>query len=91
MITGKRIEVVAVAWGEEVVVCTAPYLTTLLPGDTVQIEGLCETGTVLFSGGSIVYGGEEFLMLDDTIMMRRVLKRVTYDPMNWDGYEEVAR
>ena len=89
MITGKKIEVVAVAMGEDVTVCTAPYLTTLLPGDTVEIEGGDGFGTVLFSGGAITYGGEEFLMLDDTCLMRRILRRVTFDDMKWDGYEEV--
>lgn len=84
----RRIDVCAVVTGEQVMICTAPYLSAIYPGDTVEIEGVDGFGKVLICGGSIIYGGEDFLTLDESVLVRKILKKVTFDPMKWDGYEE---
>lgn len=88
MITGKKIDMVAVAMGTEVLMCTAPYLAPLYPGDQVVVEDKQDFGTVLIRE-SVTIGGEDFNAIDALVITRKVLSKVDYNAMNWNGYEEV--
>ena len=87
MINGKKIDVVAVALGTEVIICTAPYLSCLQPGDQVVIEDSQDFGIVLIRD-DVVIGGDEHKAILSAVNTRRILSKVDYSMMNWDGYEE---
>jgi len=87
MINGKRIDIIAVSYNEEIFMCTAPYCSTLFTGDKVEVEGIEGLATVLINE-SVVYGGDEFRLLDDMCLLRKILKRVDFKDMDWSGYEE---
>ena len=82
-----KIGVLAVSYDENVFICTAPYDDFFCTGDFVEVEGLNGVGTVLIAD-TMPYGGEEFRMLDDLCLIRKVERRVVYTEMNWSGYEE---
>lgn len=88
MIKGKKIDMVAVAMGTEVLMCTAPYLAPLYPGDQVVVEDKQDFGTVLIHE-SVTIGGEDFNAIDALVITRKVLSKVDYSSMNWDGYKEM--
>ena len=87
MITGKRIDVVAVAADETVIMCTAPYMSSLYFGDKVEVEGMDGFGIVLIKD-TMTLGEEDFELLDHECLLRRILRRVDFTAMNWNGYEE---
>ena len=87
MISGKRIEFVAVAMGTEVLICTAPYCATLFPGDQVVVEDKGEFGTVLIRD-SVVIGSDDYKAIDTVVITHKILSKVDYSDMNWNGYEE---
>ena len=87
MINGKRIDIIAVSYNEEIFMCTAPYCAALCTGDKVEVEGIEGFATVLITE-SHTYGGEEFRLLDDMCLLRKILKRVDFKDMDWSGYEE---
>jgi len=83
----KRITVLAVSYDENVIICTAPFGASFFPGDTVEIEGLQDFGIVLIED-TMVYGGDDFELLDDHCLIRKVLKRVDFKELDWSGYKE---
>lgn len=87
MITGKRIEVVAVSTGDQVIMCTAPYLSSLFTGDSVEIEGMDGFGTVLIRD-TITLGEHDFEILDNECLLRRIIRKVDFTEMNWKGYDD---
>lgn len=88
MINGKRIDIVAVSAEETTIICTAPYMSSLYTGDMVEVEGMDGFGTVLIRD-SVELGSEDFEVLDTNCLLRRILRKVDFTEMNWDGYEEV--
>ena len=83
----KRIDIIAVATEENTVMCTAPYMSNLFTGDLVEVEGVSGFGTVLIRD-SVELGSKDFEVLDSECLLRKVLKRVEFAAMNWNGYEE---
>ena len=82
-----KISVLAVSYDEAVYICTAPYETLFLTGDIVEVEGLNGFGTVLIAD-TMQYGSDNFRLLDDLCLIRKVLRRVVYKELDWSGYEE---
>ena len=83
----KRIDVVAVSTEEDVLICTAPYMSCLSTGELVEVEGVAGYATVLIQD-SVELGSEEMEVLDSECLLRKVLKRVEFTEMKWGGYEE---
>lgn len=89
MINGKRIDIVAVSTEECNLICTAPYMSPLYTGDFVEVEGVAGFATVLIRD-SVELGSKDFEVLDTECLLRKVIKKVDFTEMNWDGYEEVT-
>lgn len=83
----KRIDIVAVSTEENVLICTAPYMSYLSTGETVEVEGVAGYATVLIRD-TVELGSEDMEVLDRECLLRKVLKRVEFTEMKWDGYEE---
>ncbi len=83
----KRIDIVAVSTEENVLICTAPYMSYLSTGEMVEVEGVAGYAIVLISD-SVELGSEDMEVLDRKCLLRKVLKRVEFTEMKWDGYEE---
>jgi hypothetical protein len=84
----KRIDIVAVSTEECNLICTAPYMSLLYTGDFVEVEGVAGFATVLIRD-SVELGSKDFEVLDTNCLLRRILRKVDFTEMNWDGYEEV--
>lgn len=87
MINGKRIQIVAVSADEQIVMCTAPFLSALFTGDSVEVEGMDGFGIVLITE-TVTLGEDAFEILDRECLLRRILRKVNFTDMNWTGYEE---
>lgn len=87
MINGKRIEVLAVAFNGQVLICKAPFVSSIYPGDKVVIEDKDDIGVVLVKD-RMEYGGEDYERISDHVFLYKVKERVSFDEMKWDGYEE---
>ena len=87
MINGKRIEMVAVATGTNVIMCIAPYLANIYVGDQVVVEDMPDFGTVLVMD-SMTYGSEDYNLIETLTGLHRIVRKVDYRDMNWTGYEE---
>lgn len=83
----KRIDIVAVSTEENALICTAPYMSYLSTGEMVEVEGVAGYATVLLRD-SVELGSEDFEVIDRECLLRKVLKRVEFTEMKWDGYEE---
>lgn len=83
----KRIDIVAVSTEECTLICTAPFMSSLYTGDLVEVEGVSGFATVLIRD-SVELGSKEFEVLDNECLLRKILKRVEFTKMLWDGYEE---
>lgn len=87
MINGKKIDIVSVAMGTEVLMCTAPYLSHIFTGDQVVVEDKQDFGTVL-TVTSMTMGGDDYKTIDALVITKKILSTVNYNSMNWNGYEE---
>lgn len=85
----KRIDIVAVSTEENVLMCTAPYMSYLSTGEMVEVEGVAGYAVVLIRD-TVELGSEDMEVLDRECLLRRILKRVEFTEMKWDGYEEEA-
>ena len=83
----KRIDIVAVSTEENVLICTAPYLSRVYIGDMVEVEGVDGFAVVLLKD-SVELGSEDMEVLDRECLLRKVKRKVWFDEMNWEGYEE---
>lgn len=83
----KRIDIVAVSTEENVLICTAPYLSRVYIGDYVEVEGVDGFAVVLLKD-SVELGSEDMEVLDRECLLRKVKRKVWFDEMNWEGYEE---
>lgn len=87
MINGKRVEVLAVALNGQVLLCEAPYMSSVYPGDQVIIEGKAEFGTVLLKD-RMELTGEDHERISRYVQLHRVNQQISFTAMNWSGYEE---
>lgn len=87
MINGKKIEVVAVSTGDSVLMCTAPYLASLWPGDTVVVEGVDGFCTVLIRD-SMIIGEKDYEAIEKECELKRILRKVSFYDLKWDEEEE---
>lgn len=87
MINGKKIEVVAVSTGEQVIMCTAPYMASLWTGDTVVVEGVDGFCTVLIRD-SVTIGEEEYEAIEKECELKRILRKVDFTDLKWEDENE---
>ena len=87
MINGKRIEMVAVSTGTEIIMCIAPYLASIYVGDQVVVKDKSDFGTVLVID-SMTYGSDDYNLIETLAGLHRIVRKVDYRDMNWTGYEE---
>ena len=88
MINGKRIDAVCVALGDDIQICWAPLYSSIYGGDKVEVENNDSMGTVLFSE-TIDIGGKEYAaILQSHGYPHKIIKRIDYTDLSWNGYEE---
>lgn len=87
MINGKRIMVAAVHAGNDVVICTAPYLASIWAGDQVVVEGIEGFGTVLLKD-YVTIDEEDYKVVEDRCELKRILRKVSFYDLKWDEEEE---
>jgi len=87
MINGKKIYIAAVDTGSEIIMCRAPYGAYLWSGDHVEVEGMDGFATVLLIE-CCEMDGKEYETVDMLVGTRRIMRKIDFTNMNWDGYEE---
>ena len=87
MINGKKIYIAAVDTGSEIIMCRAPYGAYLWPGNHVEVEGMDGFATILLVD-AVEMESNDYEVVDTLVGTRRIMRKVSFDDLNWDGYEE---